>query len=150
MKGFTPRGPNSIFSFGGEGELLLLNGTGGVGLDGGSTSFALRALATAVRRGVQQAGGLALEFGTTSLGENLMKPTTMLYRNLMAMDVEECIRSYPIDAVVLLAGCDKTVPAELMGAASVDIPAIMVRVRRSRSLIRCIATCAIRRRSSTG
>jgi dihydroxy-acid dehydratase len=85
-----------------------------------------RALAAAVRRGVQQAGGLPLEFGTTSLGENLMKPTTMLYRNLMAMDVEESIRSHPLDAVVLLAGCDKTVPAELMGAASVDIPAIML------------------------
>jgi dihydroxyacid dehydratase/phosphogluconate dehydratase len=85
-----------------------------------------RGLAAAVRRGVQQAGGLPLEFGTTSLGENLMKPTTMLYRNLMAMDVEESIRSYPLDAVVLLAGCDKTVPAELMGAISVDVPAIMV------------------------
>jgi dihydroxy-acid dehydratase len=85
-----------------------------------------RGLAAAVRRGVQQAGGLPLEFGTTSLGENLMKPTTMLYRNLMAMDVEENIRSYPLDAVVLLAGCDKTVPAELMGAISVDVPAIMV------------------------
>jgi dihydroxy-acid dehydratase len=61
-----------------------------------------------------------------SLGENLMKPTTMLYRNLMAMEVEECIRAYPIDAVVLIGGCDKTVPAELMGAASADVPAIMI------------------------
>ncbi|HET6173778.1 MAG TPA: dihydroxy-acid dehydratase [Gaiellales bacterium] len=85
-----------------------------------------RGLAAAVRRGVQQAGGLPLEFGTSSLGENLMKPTTMLYRNLMAMDVEENIRSHPLDAVVLLAGCDKTVPAELMGATSVDVPVIMV------------------------
>ncbi len=72
------------------------------------------------------AGGLPLEFPTISLGENLMKPTTMLFRNLMAMDVEECIRAYPLDAVVLLGGCDKTVPALLMGAASADVPAIMV------------------------
>ena len=72
------------------------------------------------------AGGLPLEFPTISLGENLMKPTAMLFRNLMAMDVEECIRAYPLDAVVLLGGCDKTVPAQLMGAASADVPAIMV------------------------
>ncbi len=85
-----------------------------------------RALAESVKRGVLLAGGLPLEFPTISLGENLMKPTTMLYRNLMAMDVEESIRSYPVDAVVLLGGCDKTVPAQLMGAASVDVPAIMV------------------------
>ena len=70
-----------------------------------------RGLAEAVKRGVLLAGGLPLEFPTISLGENLMKPTTMLFRNLMAMDVEECIRSYPLDAVVLLGGCDKTVPA---------------------------------------
>jgi dihydroxy-acid dehydratase len=85
-----------------------------------------RGLAEAVRRGIANAGGIPVEFSTISLGENLMKPTTMLYRNLMAMDVEECIRSYPLDAVVLIAGCDKTVPAELMGAASADVPAIMV------------------------
>jgi dihydroxy-acid dehydratase len=85
-----------------------------------------RALADSVKRGVLQAGGLPLEFPTISLGENLMKPTTMLFRNLMAMDVEECIRAYPLDAVVLLAGCDKTVPAQLMGAASADVPAIMI------------------------
>jgi dihydroxy-acid dehydratase len=85
-----------------------------------------RALSEAVKRGVLQAGGLPLEFPTISLGENLMKPTTMLYRNLMAMDVEESIRSYPLDAVVLLGGCDKTVPAQLMGAASADVPAIMI------------------------
>ena len=85
-----------------------------------------RGLAEAVKRGVLQAGGLPLEFPTISLGENLMKPTTMLYRNLMAMDVEESIRAYPLDAVVLLGGCDKTVPAQLMGAASADIPAIMI------------------------
>ncbi len=85
-----------------------------------------RGRAESVKRGVYQAGGLPLEFPTISLGENLMKPTTMLYRNLMAMDVEESIRSYPLDAVVLLGGCDKTVPAQLMGAASADIPAIMI------------------------
>jgi dihydroxy-acid dehydratase len=85
-----------------------------------------RALAGSVKRGVLLAGGLPLEFPTISLGENLMKPTAMLFRNLMSMDVEECIRAYPLDAVVLLAGCDKTVPAQLMGAASADVPAIML------------------------
>ncbi len=85
-----------------------------------------QALARAVKRGVLQAGGLPLEFPTISLGEPFMKPTTMLFRNLMAMDVEETIRANPLDAVVLLGGCDKTTPAALMGAASVDIPAIMV------------------------
>jgi len=85
-----------------------------------------RSLAESVKRGILQAGGLPLEFPTISLGENLMKPTTMLFRNLMSMDVEECIRANPLDAVVLLGGCDKTVPAQLMGAASVDVPAIMI------------------------
>ncbi len=85
-----------------------------------------RSLGEAVKRGVLLAGGLPLEFPTISLGENLMKPTTMLFRNLMSMDVEECIRAYPFDAVVLIGGCDKTVPAELMGAASADIPSIMI------------------------
>ncbi|MHA0286672.1 dihydroxy-acid dehydratase [Mycobacterium sp. C3-094] len=83
-----------------------------------------RGLADSVRRGVLAAGGFPLEFPTMSLGEQLMKPTTMLFRNLMAMDVEESIRAYPFDAVVLLGGCDKTVPAQLMGAASADVPAI--------------------------
>src|SRR5881397_1420614 len=86
----------------------------------------LRQVADAVKRGVWSAGGFPLEFPTISLGEVLMKPTTMLFRNLMAMDVEECIRAYPLDAVVLIGGCDKTVPAELMGAASADVPAIMI------------------------
>jgi L-arabonate dehydrase len=86
----------------------------------------LRQVAEAVKRGVWSAGGFPLEFPTISLGEVLMKPTTMLFRNLMAMDVEECVRAYPLDAVVLLSGCDKTTPAMLMGAASADIPAIMV------------------------
>src|SRR5579872_1505321 len=85
-----------------------------------------RGLAAAVKRGVARAGGIPLEFSTMSLGENLMKPTTMLYRNLMAMEVEETIRANPLDAVVLIGGCDKTIPAELLGAASVDVPAIMI------------------------
>jgi dihydroxy-acid dehydratase len=75
---------------------------------------------------VWQAGGLPLEFPTISLGEMFMRPTTMLFRNLMAMDVEESIRANPIDGVVLLCGCDKTTPAQLMGAASADLPAIVV------------------------
>jgi L-arabonate dehydrase len=86
----------------------------------------LRQVAEAVKRGVWAAGGFPLEFPTISLGEMLMKPTTMLYRNLMAMDVEESIRAHPLDGVVLLCGCDKTTPAQLMGAASADVPAIMV------------------------
>jgi len=86
----------------------------------------LRLVAEAVKRGVWQAGGFPLEFPTMSLGEALMKPTAMLYRNLMAMDVEETIRANPIDGVVMLAGCDKTVPANLMGAASVNVPALMI------------------------
>ena len=86
----------------------------------------LRIVAEAVKRGVWAAGGFPLEFPTISLGEVFMKPTTMLYRNLMAMDVEESIRANPIDGVVLLCGCDKTTPAQLMGAASADIPAIVV------------------------
>ena len=85
-----------------------------------------RTLAEHVRRGIHQAGGLALEFPVISLGEPFMKPTTMLYRNLMAMDVEESIRSYPMDAVVLLVGCDKTIPASIMGALSADVPAVVL------------------------
>ena len=86
----------------------------------------LRIVAEAVKRGVWAAGGFPLEFPTISLGEVFMRPTTMLYRNLMAMDVEESIRANPLDGVVLLCGCDKTTPAQLMGAASADIPAIVV------------------------
>src|SRR6266852_6824099 len=86
----------------------------------------LRQVAEAVKRGVWSAGGFPLEFPTISLGEILMKPTTMLFRNLMAMEVEEQIRAYPLDTVVLLSGCDKTTPAMLMGAASADVPTIMV------------------------
>lgn len=86
----------------------------------------LRGIAEAVKRGVWQAGGTPLEFPTISLSEILVKPTTMLYRNLMAIDTEEMIRCHPFDGVVLLCSCDKTTPAQLMGAASADIPAIMV------------------------
>lgn len=86
----------------------------------------LRQLAEAVKRGVWQAGGFPLEFPVMSLGEYNMRPTTMLFRNLMSMDVEESIRANPLDGVVLLGGCDKTTPALLMGAASADIPAILV------------------------
>jgi dihydroxy-acid dehydratase len=86
----------------------------------------LRGVAEAVKRGVWQAGGFPLEFPTMSLGETLMRPTAMLFRNLMAMEVEETIRANPLDGVVLLSGCDKTTPAMLMAAASADLPAIMV------------------------
>ncbi|AWE48453.1 IlvD/Edd family dehydratase [Streptomyces nigra] len=86
----------------------------------------LTRVAEAVKRGVWQAGGLPLAFPTMATGETLMRPTAMLYRNLMAMEVEELIRANPLDGVVLLSGCDKTTPAMLMGAASVDLPAVMV------------------------
>jgi L-arabonate dehydrase len=86
----------------------------------------LREVAEAVKRGVLMAGGMPLEFPVISLGEVLMKPTTMMFRNLMSMDVEECIRANPLDGVVLLCGCDKTTPAMIMGAASADVPAIVV------------------------
>ena len=84
------------------------------------------ALIEAVERGVTAAGGLPLTFPTISLGEPFMHPTTMLFRNLMAMDTEEMIRAHPIDAVVLIGGCDKTVPAQLMAAASAGVPAIQL------------------------
>ncbi len=86
----------------------------------------LREIAEAVKRGVWQAGGLPLEFPTISLGEIYLSPTTMLFRNLMAMDTEEMILGQPMDGVVLLGGCDKTMPAQIMGAASADRPAIVV------------------------
>src|SRR5438445_268512 len=85
-----------------------------------------RVLADHVRHGVLEAGGFPLEFPVMSLGETLMRPTAMLYRNLASMDVEESIRANPLDGVVLLAGCDKTTPATLMGACSVDLPTILV------------------------
>jgi dihydroxy-acid dehydratase len=86
----------------------------------------LRDLAEGVKRGVWEAGGFPVEFPVMSLGEAQMKPTAMLFRNLLAMDVEESIRAYGMDGVVLLGGCDKTTPGQLMGAASVNLPAIVV------------------------
>jgi L-arabonate dehydrase len=86
----------------------------------------LRDLAEHVKRGVLRAGGFPVEVPVISLGEPIIKPTAMLYRNLMAMAVEELIRGNPLDGVVLLSSCDKTIPAGLMGAASVDVPSLMV------------------------
>jgi dihydroxy-acid dehydratase len=83
-------------------------------------------LVDAVKRGVIAAGGLAVEFPTISLGEVFLNPTSLVFRNLMSMDVEEMIRAQPMDAVVLVGGCDKTVPAQLMGAASANVPAIQL------------------------
>jgi dihydroxy-acid dehydratase len=85
-----------------------------------------RELAEFVKRGILEAGGFPVEFPVMSLGESLMKPTTMLYRNQVSVDVEESIRANPLDAVVLLCGCDKTTPALVMGACSVNIPAIVL------------------------
>lgn len=86
----------------------------------------LSALVDAAREGVHAAGGIPVELPVMSLGEDLMKPTAMLYRNLLAMEVEEYLRANPIDGVVLLGSCDKTIPAELMAAASIDLPAVQI------------------------
>ena len=86
----------------------------------------LRDLAEHVKHGVYEAGGFPLEFPVMSLGETQLRPTAMLFRNLASMDVEESIRGNPIDGVVLLVGCDKTTPACVMGAASVDLPTIVL------------------------
>ncbi|HTD92538.1 MAG TPA: IlvD/Edd family dehydratase, partial [Chitinophagaceae bacterium] len=86
----------------------------------------LRDLAEEVKKGVLEAGGFPVEFPVMSLGETLMKPTAMLYRNLASMDVEESIRANPVDGVVLLCGCDKTTPSLVMGACSVDIPTLVI------------------------
>src|SRR5262245_39422713 len=83
-------------------------------------------LIEAVKRGVLAAGALPVEFPTISLGEVFLEPTSMLYRNLMSIDVEEMVRAQPMDAVVLVGGCDKTVPAQLMGAASAKVPAVQL------------------------
>ncbi|HEV8094389.1 MAG TPA: IlvD/Edd family dehydratase [Burkholderiales bacterium] len=83
-------------------------------------------LIDAVKRGVLAAGGLPIEFPTTSLGEVFLHPTSMMFRNLMSIDVEEMVRAQPMDSVVLVGGCDKTVPAQLMGAASADVPAVQL------------------------
>lgn len=86
----------------------------------------LRDFAEIVKRGVLEAGGFPLEFPVMSLGETIMRPTTMLFRNLASMDTEESIRANPLDGVVLLTGCDKTTPSTIMGACSVDLPTIVV------------------------
>ena len=86
----------------------------------------LRDLADRVKHGIYEAGGLPLEFPVFSVGESSLRPTAMMYRNMAAMDVEEALRANPLDGVVLLAGCDKTTPALVMGACSVDIPSIVV------------------------
>jgi len=86
----------------------------------------LRRVAEAVKRGVWQAGGFPLEFPVMSLGETLLRPTAMLFRNLLSMDVEESLRGNPLDGAVLLTGCDKTTPGSIMGAASVDLPTLVV------------------------
>ena len=86
----------------------------------------LRALAVEVSAGVVEAGGIAVELPVMSLGEDLMKPTAMLYRNLLSMEVEEYLRTYPVDGVVVLANCDKSVPGAVMGAASADLPFLVV------------------------
>jgi dihydroxy-acid dehydratase len=83
-------------------------------------------LVEAVKRGVLAAGGLPIDFPTVSLGEVFLSPTSMMFRNLMSIDVEEMIRAQPMDAVVLVGGCDKTVPAQLMGAISADLPAVQL------------------------
>jgi L-arabonate dehydrase len=85
-----------------------------------------RELAESVKRGISEAGGFPVEFPVMSLGETLIKPTAMLYRNLASMDVEESIRANPMDGVVLLCGCDKTTPSLVMGACSVNIPTLVV------------------------
>jgi len=89
-------------------------------------NMSLRAVAEEVRKGIKEAGGIPLEFPVISLGEELMKPTAGLYRNLLSMDVEENLRSYPIDGVILLGNCDKTVPGLLMGAVSANLPTIQL------------------------
>lgn len=86
----------------------------------------LREVAEVVKRGVLEAGGFPLEFPVMSLGETIMRPTTMLFRNLSSMDTEESIRANPLDGIVLLTGCDKTTPSIIMGACSVDLPTIVV------------------------
>ena len=86
----------------------------------------LRELALEVMAGIEEAGGIGAEFGTISLGEDLMKPSAMLYRNLLAIEIEEVVRANPLDGLVVLANCDKSVPGALMGAISANIPTVLV------------------------
>jgi dihydroxy-acid dehydratase len=90
----------------------------------------LRQRAEQVKRGVLEAGGFPVEMPVATLSETFQKPTPMMYRNLLAMEAEELLRSYPADGAVLMGGCDKTTPALLMGAASANIPAIYVTAGR--------------------
>jgi dihydroxyacid dehydratase/phosphogluconate dehydratase len=92
----------------------------------------LTEVAASVRDGVHEAGGIPLELPVMSLGETQVRPTAMLWRNLAAMEAEEMLRANPIDGVVLLGGCDKTIPAQVMAAASSEVPAIVLPVTRSR------------------
>ncbi|MET8699774.1 dihydroxy-acid dehydratase [Kitasatospora sp. NPDC004723] len=144
--GADPRTPRSREWFAGEDEVAVLHRVAmrstGVAMDADDhrpvigiadsasdlnpCNLPLAALVDAVRRGITAAGGIAVRFPVMSLGEDLMKPTAMLYRNLLAMEVEETLRANPLDGVVLLANCDKTVPGALMGAASADLPAVLV------------------------
>src|SRR5438105_7379058 len=115
-------------SMGYSGELLArpVVGIAYTGSDFNNCHRHFPELLSAVKRGVLAAGALPLEFPTISLGEVFLTPTSLKYRNLMAMDTEEMIRAQPMDAVVLMGGCDKTVPAQLMGAVSADRPAVML------------------------
>ena len=152
------RGGGSLFSDPGQDGLLhraFLRGEGFSAADvrrspviGICTSWSelnpcnagLRELAAHVKQGVHEAGGLALEFPTISISEPFSRPTSLFLRNLMSMDVEETIASSPIDGVVLLGGCDKTVPAQIMGAISANKPALMVTARPTRSIAAAIAS----------
>ena len=109
-----------------QGERRPVIGIANTASDLNPCNLPLNALAAEVRRGVLAAGGLPAVFPAMSLGEDLMKPTAMLYRNLLAMEIEEMIRSNPLDGIVLLANCDKTVPGMIMGAVSADIPTVVV------------------------
>ena len=109
----------------------LLDGRPGIGMCNTWSELTpcnahFRRIAEHVKRGVYEMGGFPLEFPVMSLGETLMRPTTMMFRNLVSMDVEESIRANPLDGVVLLVGCDKTTPALLMGAASWEVPTMVI------------------------
>ncbi|MGH3255280.1 MAG: dihydroxy-acid dehydratase [Streptosporangiaceae bacterium] len=119
-------GSRTAGSRGGRSRRRPLIGIACTASDLNRCDLGLTALAGAVRRGVRAAGGLALQFPVMSLSEDLIKPTAMLYRNLLAIEVEETIRSQPLDGIVALGNCDKTVPAYLMALASADIPALIV------------------------
>ncbi|MBV7327125.1 dihydroxy-acid dehydratase [Chloroflexi bacterium TSY] len=126
VSGFTHRAFTKAMGFGDEEMQKPVIGICNTYSEINNCNSHLREVAEAVKRGVWQAGGFPLEFPTISLGEIYLSPTSMLYRNLAAMDTEEMIRGNPIDGVVLLVNCDKTVPAALMGACSADLPAIML------------------------